>query len=60
MIKDEVIQGKSKLDKETLTKNLIVGLGNILLADEGIGVHIVRKLQQSNLYLQTHYLVAPA
>lgn len=28
---------------------LILGLGNILLKDEGIGVHIVRELQKQNL-----------
>jgi len=28
------------------TKNLIIGTGNILLSDEGIGIHIVRELQR--------------
>jgi hydrogenase maturation protease len=28
------------------TKRLIIGTGNILLSDEGIGIHIVRELQR--------------
>ncbi|MBE3036186.1 MAG: hydrogenase maturation protease [Candidatus Atribacteria bacterium] len=28
------------------TKKLIIGIGNILLSDEGIGIHIVRQLQR--------------
>ena len=28
------------------TKKLIIGIGNILLSDEGIGIHIVRELQR--------------
>lgn len=28
------------------TKKLIIGTGNILLSDEGIGIHIVRELQR--------------
>ncbi len=32
-----------------LEKTLIVGLGNILMGDEGVGVHVVRMLEQLNL-----------
>lgn len=28
---------------------LIVGIGNILLGDEGIGVHIIKELEKLNL-----------
>ena len=28
------------------TKRLIIGTGNILLSDEGVGIHIVRELQR--------------
>ncbi len=28
------------------TKRLIIGIGNILLSDEGVGIHIVRQLQR--------------
>jgi len=31
--------------KSSTTKKLIIGTGNILLSDEGIGIHIVRELQ---------------
>ena len=30
-------------------KTLIMGLGNALLCDDGIGIHIVQKLEQKNL-----------
>jgi hydrogenase maturation protease len=29
-------------------KNLILGVGNLLLTDEGIGIHAVRKLLEMN------------
>lgn len=35
--------------QEKLKDILIVGVGNILLGDEGIGVHVIRKLQKINL-----------
>ena len=35
--------------QEKLKDTLIVGVGNILLGDEGIGVHVIRKLQKINL-----------
>ena len=28
---------------------LVLGLGNILLSDEGVGVHLVRELEKENL-----------
>jgi hydrogenase maturation protease len=31
------------------TKKLIIGTGNILLSDEGIGIHIVRELQRQQI-----------
>lgn len=34
---------------ETKKNILILGLGNLLLADEGVGVHVVKRLQQMNL-----------
>ncbi len=30
-------------------KTLILGLGNVLMADEGVGVHVVRRLEQLSL-----------
>jgi len=30
-------------------KTLVLGLGNILMADEGVGVHVVRALEQHPL-----------
>ncbi len=30
-------------------KTIVLGIGNILLGDEGIGVHIIKKLQEENL-----------
>jgi len=30
-------------------KTLVLGLGNILMADEGVGVHVVRALEQRSL-----------
>ncbi len=32
--------------KNSIIKRLIIGTGNILLSDEGIGIHIVRELQK--------------
>jgi hydrogenase maturation protease len=31
------------------TKTLVLGLGNVLMGDEGIGVHVVRALEQHTL-----------
>jgi hydrogenase maturation protease len=39
-----------------VSKNLIVGLGNILLSDEGIGVHIVKELEYSKAFPGSQYL----
>jgi hydrogenase maturation protease len=33
-------------DKKRKIKTVVLGIGNILLGDEGVGVHIVRKLQE--------------
>jgi hydrogenase maturation protease len=33
----------------SLKKTLVLGLGNVLMGDEGIGVHVVRALQQHSL-----------
>jgi len=30
-------------------KTVVLGVGNILLGDEGIGVHTIKKLQEENL-----------
>jgi hydrogenase maturation protease len=30
-------------------KRLVIGIGNILMSDEGLGVHIARKLQEENI-----------
>ncbi len=35
--------------KESRVRRVIVGVGNLLLKDEGIGVHVVRALQELNL-----------
>jgi hydrogenase maturation protease len=43
-----LIVGKASKCAED-TKILILGVGNILLKDEGIGVHIARKLQKQQL-----------
>jgi len=32
--------------KNSIIKRLIIGTGNILLSDEGIGIHVVRELQK--------------
>jgi len=41
---------------ETFKRILIIGLGNILFSDEGIGVHITRELEKLDLYKGSHYL----
>jgi hydrogenase maturation protease len=33
----------------SLKKTLVLGLGNVLMGDEGIGVHVVRALQEHSL-----------
>jgi len=35
--------------EETKIRNIVVGVGNILLKDEGIGVHIAHALQQTDI-----------
>lgn len=32
-----------------MKKTLILGVGNVLLADDGVGIHLIRKLQQMDL-----------
>jgi len=39
-----------------LEKTLIIGLGNILLTDEGIGVHIIKKLEELGSFNGAIYL----
>jgi hydrogenase maturation protease len=33
----------------TIAKTLVLGLGNVLMGDEGVGVHVVRALEQRTL-----------
>jgi hydrogenase maturation protease len=35
------------------TMNLIVGVGNLLRCDEGIGIHIIRELERSDIFADT-------
>ena len=35
--------------ENTTAATLILGVGNILLGDEGVGIHIIKKLEQMNL-----------
>jgi len=39
-----------------LEETIIVGLGNILLTDEGIGVHIINALRDTNPFHNAQYL----
>ena len=39
-----------------MEETIIVGLGNILLTDEGIGVHIINKLKKINPFHKAQYL----
>jgi hydrogenase maturation protease len=36
--------------------NLIIGLGNILLTDEGIGIHVLKELEKRNNILNAEFL----
>jgi hydrogenase maturation protease len=36
--------------------NLIIGLGNILLTDEGIGIHVLRELRKRNMIPETEFV----
>lgn len=38
----------------TVPKTLVLGIGNTLLTDEGIGVHVLQALQESNLAQLQH------
>lgn len=43
---------KRNAELETATKRekiLVLGLGNVLMGDEGVGVHVVRALEQNTL-----------
>ena len=35
---------------ETSVKTAVIGVGNILMGDDGVGVHAIRKLQQHRLH----------
>lgn len=37
-------------------KNLIIGIGNILMSDEGIGVHIIKELEKKKVIKNTSFL----
>ena len=39
-----------------MEETIIVGLGNILLSDEGIGVHIINSLKKANTFPGAQYL----
>ncbi len=36
--------------------NLVIGLGNILLTDEGIGIHVLRELKKRNTMPNTEFV----
>ena len=36
--------------------DLIIGVGNILLSDDGIGIHIIRKMEEDNVIDHAEYL----
>jgi hydrogenase maturation protease len=36
--------------------DLIIGVGNTLLSDDGIGIHIIRKMEEENTLDQAEYL----
>lgn len=45
-----------RMKKDGLMKTLILGMGNLLLADEGVGVHAVQKLLEKNDFPDTTIL----
>ena len=36
--------------------NIIAGVGNILLSDDGIGIHLLRKLKRENIFRDVEFL----
>jgi hydrogenase maturation protease len=36
--------------------DLIIGVGNTLLSDDGVGIHIIRKMEEENVLDQVEYL----
>jgi hydrogenase maturation protease len=40
---------KNSLEKEVTPRIVVVGVGNLLLQDEGVGIHAIRALQELNL-----------
>lgn len=46
--------GLQREPSEEALENLILGIGNELLGDEGIGIHVVRALAQKDLPAGTH------
>jgi hydrogenase maturation protease len=42
------LPGRPRISSNTL-KTLVLGLGNVIMGDEGVGVHAVRALEKENL-----------
>ena len=40
----------------TKKHDLIIGVGNTILSDDGIGIHIIRKLEEDNALDRVEYL----
>jgi hydrogenase maturation protease len=40
----------------TIKKTLIMGIGNILMGDEGVGIHVIHRLEKENLPEHTSIL----
>jgi hydrogenase maturation protease len=40
---------KNRNTKETTPRIVIIGVGNLLMKDEGVGIHAIRELEQLNL-----------
>jgi hydrogenase maturation protease len=47
LIKDDMTQGEP--EKETMPRIVVIGVGNLILTDEGIGIHVVKALQELEL-----------
>jgi len=43
------LSGRKVINRNSNPKTLVLGLGNIIMGDEGIGVHVIRALVQHSL-----------
>lgn len=46
---NHTIRGSLKMNNETTLKLLVIGVGNLLLGDEGVGIHFIQQMKKESL-----------